>query len=253
MRVAVLSPHRDDAAFSCGLLLSRLVPTKASVTIVNVFTISSYAPHLTQDCSDPVLQVTSARRKEDEAFTGLLTKPHDSRAVELLDLAWRDLPLRWSAEDEQALAPHALPVAEIEALCKTFAALPRHDLVLAPLALGGHVDHRLVREAAQQAFEPASLVFYEDLPYACRMTVAERQAAMLAHEMPSSEAWLPQDVTSAGLKRSYALCYPSQIAPDVADEMERYAEDNGWREHFLGDPEAMGKLHTMLHSQGARG
>lgn len=44
MRVLVLSPHRDDAAFSCGLILHELLSAGHSVSIVNVCTVSRYAP-----------------------------------------------------------------------------------------------------------------------------------------------------------------------------------------------------------------
>ena len=61
MQVVVLSPHRDDAAFSCGLLLGALLAAGAGVTIVNVCTVSDYAPYLRNDGSDRIRQVTAAR------------------------------------------------------------------------------------------------------------------------------------------------------------------------------------------------
>jgi hypothetical protein len=39
-------------------------------------------------------------------------------------------------------------------------------LVLAPLGVGHHVDHREVREAATALVEPGRLLYYEDRPYA---------------------------------------------------------------------------------------
>ncbi len=38
--------------------------------------------------------------------------------------------------------------------------------IVAPLAVGNHVDHRLVRDAALLAAPPDELLFYEDRPYA---------------------------------------------------------------------------------------
>ncbi len=38
--------------------------------------------------------------------------------------------------------------------------------VVAPLAVGNHVDHRLVRDAALHEADPKALLFYEDRPYA---------------------------------------------------------------------------------------
>ena len=251
MKVAVLSPHRDDAAFSCGLMLNKLVQAQVTVTIVNVCTTSEYAPYLTEDGHERVLQVTAMRQAEDVAFVKLLTQSTGFDNVTLLDLAWRDLPLRWETEDENALAPLPLRQAEIDALSSAFAALPDQDLVLAPLALGGHIDHRLVRLAAQQVFGSSTLIFYEDLPYACRVKAAERTGVISKDGIGTSEAWLPEDGTGAGVKRAYAGCYSSQIAPDIADEMERYAEEHGGREHFFADAAAMRKLQTTLKSRRA--
>lgn len=42
----------------------------------------------------------------------------------------------------------------------------RPELVLAPLGVGHHVDHREVREAATALVEPGRLLYYEDRPYA---------------------------------------------------------------------------------------
>ena len=134
-------------------------------------------------------------------------------------------------------------------MVEAFLVLPRHDLVLAPSALGGHIDHRLVRQAAQQAVGASSLVFYEDLPYACRMTSAEREAVTPGYGS-LCEAWLG-DTALRGWKRDYALCYPSQIARDVAEEMERYAQEHAVRECFIGTPDALGKLQAALQSKEA--
>jgi LmbE family N-acetylglucosaminyl deacetylase len=42
----------------------------------------------------------------------------------------------------------------------------RPEQILAPLAVGNHVDHRLVRDAALMAVDRSRLLFYEDRPYA---------------------------------------------------------------------------------------
>ncbi|GBL37311.1 hypothetical protein EMGBD1_09980 [Anaerolineaceae bacterium] len=47
-----------------------------------------------------------------------------------------------------------------------------------PLALGNHVDHQLVRSAAQQSKLPGQRGYYEDYPY------AEDTAAVAASRCP---------------------------------------------------------------------
>ncbi len=247
MRVVVLSPHRDDAAFSCGLTLNRLLSLGAEIAIVNICTISSYAPYLTPDDRDRVAEVTDVRRLEDLAFVDLLlqTTVAEAHRIQLLDLAWQDLPLRWNAADDQALGPYTLLKAEIEAMAGALRTVPAHDLLLAPFALGSHVDHRLVRQAAQQVFEAGSLVFYEDLPYACRTTRAERERLAPEQGTGLCEVSLGASDVS-GLKRLYSLCYRSQIAPSVADEMEQYAQQHGGQECFIGAPAALLRLQAAL-------
>jgi hypothetical protein len=62
------------------------------------------------------------------------------------------------------LSPAEAPlVAELAA---QMGALPPAGRIVAPLVLGNHVDHQLVRAAAEKAF--ASLYYYEDYPYVQR-------------------------------------------------------------------------------------
>jgi len=55
----------------------------------------------------------------------------------------------------------------VESLVEVFRGLPSAGEVLVPLSVGGHVDHRLVRRAAEICFEER-LRYYEDFPYAGR-------------------------------------------------------------------------------------
>ena len=254
MQVAVLSPHRDDAAFSCGLTLSKLLQAGSTLIIVNVCTISRYAPYFTLSSGDITQRVTELRRKEDADFVESLYRRTgaDNGQVEFVDLEWQDVPLRWQMEDERALAPTSLPPDEIRQLRDAFRGLPQCDLVLAPMALGGHIDHRLVQQAACEAYSTSSLVFYEDLPYACRMPEAERGSFELPFDLVPSELWLPEHGSAGGSKLEYALCYPSQIAFHVAAEMESYAADHGGRERFLAGSQAANLLMECLLHEVAR-
>lgn len=180
MQVAVLSPHRDDAAFSCGLTLHNLLKAGSSLTIVNICNVSRYAPYFTLGVGDHTQQVTNLRRREDAEFVRRLLQAaaSDGGQVEVVDLAWQDVPLRWRIEDHLALAPMSLRAEEIERLRIAHRELPAFDLVFVPMALGGHLDHKLVLQAALQAFLDSSKVFYEDLPYACGMSDSERTPAL---------------------------------------------------------------------------
>ncbi|WP_419804269.1 PIG-L family deacetylase [Terriglobus sp.] len=235
MRVAILSPHRDDAAFSCGLIMLALLHAGADLTVVNVFTRSDYAVDL--QTVDPALPqvdaVSRARRLEDEHFVEDITASvgRDSGSVQLHDFGWLDAPLRLNIKTERVLeAP--LTDAEVEqqaaGLAAQIACLPLFDAVFAPIALGDHIDHRIVRQAAGRCTAADRLCFYEDLPYAARLTSAERKhQAFRAVPSNPTQHFLPHALhlpNGPHLKKRFAMHYPSQIAEGVADEMASYAE-----------------------------
>jgi hypothetical protein len=79
-------------------------------------------------------------------------------------------------------------------------------VVVAPLGIGGHVDHRLVRSMAEHACE--GLWYYWDLPYAWRgyvlpedMNFPEGEHRLVSLQGADVEAWMD----AAG-------CYQSQLS-----------------------------------------
>jgi hypothetical protein len=46
--------------------------------------------------------------------------------------------------------------------------LPQRNIVLAPLGVGNHVDHRITRQAATSTIDAETLTFYEEFPYVYR-------------------------------------------------------------------------------------
>ncbi len=235
MRVCVLSPHRDDAAFSCGLLLVSLLRQGGELSIVNVCTFSAYAPYLDATDMHRVTQVTSARATEDGMFiTNLLSVSGAAfEQINLVDLQWQDAPLRNHYPDEQVLTS-AVNEQDRIALSKVFSTLSATDLLLVPAGIGDHVDHLLVRDAATSACSSSKMLFYEDLPYACR-----HQSFSCPFPFNELEKWLGPPVHVKNAKRDLALQYPSQIAGDVAEELQLYADSLGGRERFYGAPEAV--------------
>lgn len=234
-------------AFSCGLLLTRLVRGRVSSCIANVCTISDYAPYANLDGSvDPVAEVTLLRAAEDARFFQELDKGflHGEPNVQLLDLGWRDAPLRHSIAAEAVLAGGTIALDEVARLVADFRCLAPTSIVLAPMALGGHLDHSLVREAAVEVWPKDILLFYEDLPYACRMS-PEVCAEQTRRCLPWPCERAPASPAQSGEKRRMALCYPSQIAAAVADEMQSHAAALGWTERLYGTQTALRRLTSL--------
>lgn len=247
--LVVLSPHRDDAAFSTGSLLGLAATAGLPVTVLNVFTQSMYAPFGPDGLS--IDAVTSLRLSEDQAVVSLL-----AQSAQLLDLALLDAPLRLHIRDDQVISGSLSPeqfAAEVE---RTAAALPdlsHVDLLLAPLALGAHIDHLIARDAALRAVSPDRLGFYQDLPYASRMhspkaleqETAEILAVLSSHTQLPLRPWLLHAENDAGRKRHLVSCYPSQVAPETVDEIAKWTESLGGEQLYLSDT-AGGRLSALL-------
>lgn len=113
------------------------------------------------------------------------------------------------------------------------------SLVLAPLAVGGHRDHVLVRRAVQAwaASDPrrlARLRFYEDYPY------AEDEAAVAR--------------TVLGVLGAGAICFPWTLEPqDLGAKIEATAAYRSQISSFWADEAAMAQaLRGFAARSGAR-
>jgi LmbE family N-acetylglucosaminyl deacetylase len=166
-----LSPHLDDAVLSCGGLIAQQFAAGEEVTVFTVCAGDSPVGELTPfayelhrrwgGAGSPM----AARRAEDLVACGRL----GASVVHypLADAVYRRGP------DGQALYPdapsvfgdiHAAEAGRVEELAAALRpSLPADAQVYTPLALGGHVDHRLTRRAAERLHR--SMWYYRDLPY----------------------------------------------------------------------------------------
>lgn len=169
LHILVLSPHRNDAAFSLALALEAWLAAKHRVTVLGVFTRSATAPFSDADTVHPndlLSYVSAMRRKEDAEMLKLLPR------LRMEDLNLKDAPirLRCTADEAFGLAPREDDPA-VEKIRKALAKLDavlRIDAVVLPLGLGHHVDHLVVRNAAMDFAASRACAFYEDMPDALR-------------------------------------------------------------------------------------
>ncbi len=167
-----LSPHLDDVALSCGGQIARRTRAGESVTVITVFAgdepasgISGLARRLHRVWGID-REVVLARRREDLESCRRLAAAAEH--WDLLEAIYRQEPLV-GAHLYPDLASLFGPVRAADdelraSLDERLHALPAECEVFAPLAIGGHVDHRLLREAAEAALAPR-LAFWEDYPY----------------------------------------------------------------------------------------
>jgi LmbE family N-acetylglucosaminyl deacetylase len=206
--VTIISPHRDDAIASTGLLILDLVRRRIPVQIVNCFTISNYAPLR----KDRVVDVTMLRRREDESAAASL-----GNGIHWVDLALTDAPLRLGCASDVVcdLGSDGMCVADVSALAMRLRSSILNDsFVIAPLAVGNHIDHIVAHRAAA----PMTHAFYEDLPY-----VADAEPTTLAQ---LTRGCSPHLTPADRLDEKLALVrlYESQFAPSEIAAIERHAD-----------------------------
>ncbi|HTP02804.1 MAG TPA: PIG-L family deacetylase [Anaerolineales bacterium] len=231
MRIIYLSPHLDDAVLSAGGLIRAQSSAGAHVEI---WTCMAGIPepadpgefarmmHLIWGFADGRECVTS-RRLEDQraaALVGALPVHLD-----FLDCLYR------RGSDGQALyADAVLPVqpddSELPAAISRLIAgrLQPDDMVVCQLAIGRHVDHVIVRQAAEMLDRP--LTYDADMPYLLNHPgdLEPATTGMLASLQPVSEGdyrcWLEA-----------IDCYTSQVASVFGShEVMHQVMDEFWNE-----------------------
>ena len=224
-----LSPHLDDAAFSCGGTVAQLADAGWRCVVATAFTASVPDPQgFALACQldkglGPEVDYMALRRDEDAAACALLgAEPR-----------WLDLP---EAPHRGYGSASALfgPVADGDEvwrpLAGTIAALLdelRPARVYAPQGLGSHVDHRQLIRAALEAVPQGAVRFWRDAPYVIRDPVARPDALV--------PAGCPERVEiAAGLERKLAAscAYASQIGFQFggADACAEAVRALAWRE-----------------------
>lgn len=172
----VLSPHLDDAALSCGGTIHRLARQGDRVVVYTAFAADEpqpapgpFAAAMVRGWRLPPGRAMAARREEDRAACASLgAEPvHGSftEAIQRCDPA-SGAPLYASVAALFGVPAASDPAADLVAdeVAAQVGALPAGARVLAPLGVGGHVDHRLLRGVADR-LAGVEVLYYEEYPY----------------------------------------------------------------------------------------
>lgn len=216
--VTVVSPHHDDAALSLGAHISHLAADGVHVTLLNCFTVTSYAPFASTE-AHTVNQVGAIREAEDAEFCS-----RAGPSVSSVSLGMLDSLLRMGTEDLDCVLTHRpLDDDDVVALEQLRVQLVRRcpaEPVLVPLAIGSHIDHRLASLAAVLSLRRQIAAFYEDLPYAMRGPAVATDRAVSFCERLIAEKLTPVTLLpsySPDSKRNLLEAYRSQLCDeDVA-------------------------------------
>jgi len=237
-----LSPHPDDAALSCGGLIARQV--RAGIP-VQIWTICAGEPP--EAPLSPFAEQLHARWEAGPAAIAQRRR-EDRDSAEVLNAGIRHFPIpdciyRRSPEDgmplytteESLTGPiHLDEVTLVQELASMFSTdLPPLTVLVSPLALGGHVDHRLVRAAAESLSRP--LWYYPDYPYAVRYPEdlkALREARWVGVRYPIEGPDLSAWQASVAAHRSQISTFWPDLAAMQAD-LAAYRDSMGgirlWR------------------------
>lgn len=244
-----LSPHLDDAALSCGGTIFRQTQAGQPVLVVNIFAgapdydqLSAFATekHAVWGNHEDVM---ATRRADDGAALAVLGA--DVAYWEYFDAIYRVDGERVLYGSESGIFGDVDP-AERELQEELVA---RVDAVLeqagdarcyAPLGIGHHVDHLVVRDVGLSLADRGRWVeFYEDFPYVWRlargMGASGKGAPSEGVDDVQLASPLPSDLQGLGnwassvrsidveLKIAAVACYASQIA-DLFDSEGAMAE-----------------------------
>jgi LmbE family N-acetylglucosaminyl deacetylase len=235
-----LSPHFDDAAFSCGGQIHSHAQNGKSVLIVTVMAgeptdnlVSDYARGLHERWqlhNDTV----AMRSAEDVEACRILGADH--MHLKAPDCIYRvhpetDQPL-YSVRPEIFGDVHPADRGLVKELSGLIAELPACDRLYVPLTVGNHVDHQITRMAAERS-NRTKLLFYEDYPY------AREPGALQAVIGTGNVGWLPivmplkeEDLRA---KVDAFMAYRSQVGTFFADKSDLETQVNEYSKKVGGE------------------
>jgi LmbE family N-acetylglucosaminyl deacetylase len=200
MTMICLSPHLDDAVLSVGAFLAETRLGGESVLVLNLFTEStmgfSAGPFRFR-----ARALAAERMTEEARAMGVL-------GVEYRNLGFLDAPFR----DRRYRAYHRLlgPLpsweqseTDVLARVSAFARERGATRFLAPLGVGGHVDHQIAHRVGRALESEFSVAYYEDMPYSLVPYALSRRLRELDVPLPGRMPSLREVV--GAVRRHYAL------------------------------------------------
>ncbi len=245
MQTVFLSPHFDDVALSCGGLVWQMTQAGEKVGLWTICAgdvpagpLSKFAKKLHRRWKTGRMAVKQ-RRIEDIASCEILKAEH--RHFDLPDCVYRFSETKVTIDGEAVVQRNHLYSEEtflgsihpedeplIEQLAKTLDhEIPKAAQLVSPLAIGGHVDHRLVRQAAERT--KRDLLYYIDFPYYLKWSAElERleQAGWKKRLTPLSREGLTAWQQSIAAHASQISTFWSSLE-EMFEAIEAYAEEVG--------------------------
>ncbi|RCX11126.1 LmbE family N-acetylglucosaminyl deacetylase [Anaerobacterium chartisolvens] len=222
-KIIYLSPHFDDMVLSNGGLARKIYEGFKQFTLVNVFTNSLWAPN----CPDTLdmKEITEIRHREDASYCSRLGLQYinldfDDSSVRGYDA---QIELSASVNEDKAYAPVKRRIAELLSDMD-------FDFVFCPLAVGNHIDHRIIFETVKEA-RPRNVLYYEDLPYALGFT-EESIKSIAGTALKNPTAYYVEIHTVMDEKLNDIVIYDSQLEAEPSGNVNAYLHKLFQRDGF---------------------
>lgn len=223
MKTIYLSPHLDDAVFSCGGWIWEQVQQGQDVEIWTIFAgdpppedLSDLARSIHKSW-DLTVNVVQTRREEDQEACRILGV--QARYFPFLDCIYRftqdgDPYYQEGGDLFSGLDPREIDLIDLVSVALQ-EMLPDEGELIIPLAIGNHVDHEITRKAASRLGR--CLSYYADYPYA-----RESEGKKILRIMEETYEWQADQlqVSAKGMDFWWqaAQAYRSQISTFWEDE-----------------------------------
>ncbi len=213
MKIYILSPHIDDAAFGLTLTISKLIANKVPVTIINCFTVTRWTGVFV---SRDIEVVSRLRKEEDAEYNNLFNSQ-----INIINLDLLDAPLR----NGYIFQNQPFQQNELDLIDNLGKLLEQHivgGILLCPLAIGKHIDHVICTEAVIKLYKKTVVIFFEDLPYAQR--IGEDQIHRHIHDLEQQLGVQLRNYTggleNAIIDKDKAIrVYKSQLNEEICSEI----------------------------------
>ena len=203
-----ISPHLDDAVFSCGGTLAKLAAENWQTILCTIFTKSVVNPQgfalqcqLDKNLAADV-DYMKLRRAEDFRAAKIL------KVSEILHLNFLEAPHRGYESASELFAGEKTGDEIWKDIAEYFEMLDeihQPEMIFAPQGLGNHADHLQAIRAARRAFSIEKIRWYRDTPYAIRQPDTPPSALLppgLFSLFCEIEIYLPQKIAACAAYRS---------------------------------------------------
>lgn len=213
MKVFILSPHIDDAAFGLALTISKCANNNVPITIINCFTVTRWTAIPVENKETDA--VSLLRKNEDAEFYRTV-----NANIKIVNLDLLDAPLR----NGYIFQEQPFQQNELELIDELKDLLEKHveGMLLCPLGIGHHIDHAICRAAVVKLYKKLKVLFYEDLPYAQRISDEQilQHVKLLEHELCVTLMNRADGLANCTIDKSEAIrLYKSQMNETIASEI----------------------------------